>query len=104
MPGFVQIAAPDRLAWPDYSGNTMLQSLGNLSVNPNAGLLFVDFEAGATLQLTGQAKIFWEGARLAGIPGAQRLIEFTIREALETGAALGLRWRLVEYSPVNPRT
>jgi hypothetical protein len=51
---------PHRLAFPDYSGNRMFQTLGNLAVNPRAGLLFVDWETGSTLQLTGRAQIIWD--------------------------------------------
>ena len=41
----------------------MFQTLGNLSVDPRAGLLFVDFASGATLQLSGRAQIVWEPER-----------------------------------------
>lgn len=47
------------LEFPDYSGNTMFNTLGNIAINPRAGLLFLDFEGGATLQLTGEAWIDW---------------------------------------------
>lgn len=56
-PGFVQRRGPDELVWPDYPGNNMFNSLGNLLVNPHCGLLFVDFETGATLQLNGRAEV-----------------------------------------------
>src|ERR1041385_7666189 len=41
-PGFVRVTAPDELAFPDYDGNGMFKSLGNLAVNASVGLLFVD--------------------------------------------------------------
>ena len=47
----------DRLWIPDYAGNNMYNTLGNLSVNPTAGLLFIDFDTGDTLQLSGVADI-----------------------------------------------
>ncbi len=56
-PGFVRMHSPARLSWPDYDGNAMFNSLGNLVVNPHCGLLFVDFETGATLQLRGRAEV-----------------------------------------------
>lgn len=55
--GFVQMRGPNELAWPDYPGNNMFNSLGNLLVNPRCGLLFVDFETGATLQRNGVAEV-----------------------------------------------
>jgi hypothetical protein len=45
------------LSWPDYPGNNMFNSLGNLLVNPRCGLLFVDFERAAALQLLGRAEV-----------------------------------------------
>src|SRR5215468_7379897 len=39
-PGFVRITGPDDLAFPDYDGNGMFKSLGNMAINPNVGLLF----------------------------------------------------------------
>src|SRR5215510_2712261 len=39
-PGFVRITGPDELAFPDYDGNGMFKSLGNMAINPNVGLLF----------------------------------------------------------------
>ncbi|WP_341527610.1 pyridoxamine 5'-phosphate oxidase family protein [Nostoc sp. UHCC 0302] len=102
FPGFVQILDSQKLVFPDYAGNNMFQTLGNLVVNPNAGLLFIDFAAGHTLQITGKAKVIWETKRLAAFPGAQRLVEFDISQVWETRNASSLRWRFEEYSPANP--
>jgi predicted pyridoxine 5'-phosphate oxidase superfamily flavin-nucleotide-binding protein len=101
-PGFIQVRGDNALAWPDYSGNNMFQSLGNLMANPQAGLLFIDFEAGRTLQLTGTAKIVWDADKARDFPGAQRLLEFSIEKVIETNAAFSNRWKFLEYSPVNP--
>ncbi len=63
--GFVHVAS-DGLWWPDFPGNNMFNSFGNLLVDPTAALLFVDFRSGATLQLTGTASVHWDtesGAR-----------------------------------------
>jgi len=54
-PGFVRILDERRIAFPDYNGNSMFNTLGNLTVNPHAALLFIDFDSGRTLQLTGRA-------------------------------------------------
>ena len=76
--GFVHVRAPDRLVIPDYSGNMMFNTLGNLTVDPRAGLLLVDFEHGGTLQLSGRARIDWDPAAREGMPGAERVVEFEI--------------------------
>jgi uncharacterized protein len=56
--GFVRIDGPE-LWWPDYAGNNMFNSMGNIAVNPEAALLFVDFATGATVQLSGRAELWW---------------------------------------------
>lgn len=61
-PGFVH-AEPTRITWPDYSGNNMFNTLGNLLVEPRCGLLFVDFETGVSLRVEGSASVAWEGER-----------------------------------------
>jgi predicted pyridoxine 5'-phosphate oxidase superfamily flavin-nucleotide-binding protein len=63
-PGFVTVETPGRLSWPDYPGNNMFNSLGNLAVQPRCGLLFVDFATGATLQLRGRAVVEGDETRL----------------------------------------
>ena len=81
----------------------MFQSLGNLSVYSNAGLLFVDFENGGTLQLTGEAEVIWDKQQALRFPGAKRLLRFHLCEVIATEEAFSQRWQLVEYSPANPR-
>jgi uncharacterized protein len=103
FPGFVEVLSPTQLRFPDYAGNNMFQTLGNLTVNPKAGLLFIDFEQGHTLQLTGTTAIVWEKERFSTIPGAQRLIEFTLEAAIVTHNATPQRWTLGTYSPANPK-
>lgn len=61
-PGFVR-AEPTRLTWPDYPGNNMFNTLGNLLADPRCGLLFVDFTTGATLRVEGRAKVDWSEER-----------------------------------------
>ena len=101
-PGFVRFIDDDTLVWPDYVGNMMFQSLGNLTVNPPAGLVFFDFSAGHTLQLTGKAEIIWDPHQHPGFPGAQRLIQLHIERAIDIAENLPRGWRFAEYSPFNP--
>lgn len=102
-PGFVRVTDDRTVVWPDYAGNGMFQSLGNLTVAPRCGLLLVDFTDGTALQLSGTARIEWDGPRVTAAPGAERVIEVTIQRAIETRGASPLRWRLFERSPFNPR-
>jgi len=103
MPGFVRVIDDKTLGFPDYTGNNMFNTLGNLAVNPQASLLFVDFASGDTLQMTGEARIIWDADQVAAFAGAQRLVEFKVTEALQTSQAFPLRWRFLEASPFNPQ-
>ncbi len=59
-PGFVRVVNESTLRIPDYPGNSMFNTLGNFSVNPKSGLLFVDFKERKMLQLIGKAEILWQ--------------------------------------------
>jgi hypothetical protein len=102
-PGFAEVADNGRrLAFPDYSGNRMFQTLGNLAVNPRTGLLFLDWETGNTLQLTGRAQIIWDAQALMSRPGAERLVEVRLDAVHEHERAMPARWSLIEPHPRNP--
>ncbi|WP_329299679.1 pyridoxamine 5'-phosphate oxidase family protein [Streptomyces sp. NBC_00659] len=94
-PGFVHVDTPGELSWPDYPGNSMFLTLGNLAADPRAGLLFLDWTSGTALQLTGTA-------RTEFTPDGERTVRFTLAEAVETSAASPLRWSPPAYSPANP--
>jgi uncharacterized protein len=102
-PGFVQVLDARRLRIPDYAGNNMFQTLGNIAADPRVGLLFVDFDTGTTLQLTGRARILWERADFAELKGAERALEVEIDAIVEIAGHGPLGWRFLEYSPFNPR-
>lgn len=92
QPGFVRVEDERHLLFPDYAGNNHYNTLGNLLLDPRAGLVFVDFEGGSLLQLTGRATIEWEATDLERFPGARRMIAFELDEAVEVEGALPLRW------------
>ncbi|MER8012205.1 pyridoxamine 5'-phosphate oxidase family protein [Streptomyces sp. NPDC094149] len=101
-PGFVEVLSPTKLRWPEYAGNAMFMTLGNLLVNPKAGLLIPDWDSGSFLHLTGTASTDWNPEHAAQVPGAQRLVEFDITEVVEVSGASPLRWSAPEYSRFNP--
>lgn len=78
-PGFVRVDG-DTLWWPDYHGNNMFNSLGNLASDDEASLLFLDFTTGETLRLSGTARVEWTAP---GVPGDDdhtgRRVRFTPR-------------------------
>ncbi|WP_040780439.1 pyridoxamine 5'-phosphate oxidase family protein [Nocardia pneumoniae] len=98
-PGFLQVLSPTRLRWPDYRGNSMFMTLGNIEVNPRCGILIPDWATGAALQLTGTGELVWGPETFA--TGAQCSIDFTIEEVIERRGG-ALRWGAAELSPVNP--
>ena len=99
-PGLVIVAHETSLIFPDYSGNCMFNTLGNLLINPRSGLLFFDFQTGDTLQLTGEADILWEPQHTQRFPGAKRVVAFRVEETLHIERALPLYWKFEGYSPV----
>ena len=90
--GFVQVLDDVTLRFPDYAGNNHYNTIGNLVLDPRAGYLFIDFETGSLLQLTGTTSIDWDSEELAKFPGARRLVTLDIKEIIELPAAVGLRW------------
>ncbi|KKC02179.1 pyridoxamine 5'-phosphate oxidase family protein [Mycobacterium nebraskense] len=68
-PGFVRVDSPNRLWWPDFPGNNMFNSYGNLAVDDEAALLFIDFDTGAALHVTGTARVRWTTPGAAGDDG-----------------------------------
>ena len=97
--GFVRVDADGTLTVPDFVGNYFFNTIGNLQVNPRAGLLYIDFENGDLLYLAVEAQIIWDGPEVAAFEGAKRLLRFTVREMLRTEAALPLRWGAAAQSP-----
>jgi hypothetical protein len=97
-PGFVEAAAK-RLTFPDYGGNNMFNTLGNLTVNPAIGLLFFGFDSGRALQISGHATIDWNPERAAQFPLAQRVIDVAIEVVRDVQHATSLRYRFIGYSP-----
>jgi len=99
LPGFARVESPTHLSFPDYPGNKMFNTLGNVDVNPSVGLLFFNFETGGTLQLTGRASVDWAESRAQQFKGAQRVIDVEIGEIREVVEATALRYRFEAYSP-----
>jgi ferredoxin-NADP reductase/predicted pyridoxine 5'-phosphate oxidase superfamily flavin-nucleotide-binding protein len=90
-PGFVHVADATNLKIPDYAGNNFFNTIGNLISDPHIGLLFIDFETGGLLHVSGRATIDWDpkGAHDAN---ALRMINVEIDAIVERPAAVSLRW------------
>ena len=80
MPGFVRVTGPSDLAFPDYDGNGMFKSLGNLVVNPEVGMLFIDLhERPRRLRVNGSATVSRDDPLLAETIGAQLIVRVQAR-------------------------
>jgi len=86
-PGFVRVGDDGRIGFPDYPGNNMFNTLGNLAGHPRVGLLFVDFATGDLLHVAGRASL---------PEGPERRVEVRVEEVRETRGGSPLRWELVE--------
>jgi len=100
-PGFVRVLDDDTLLVPDYAGNNFFNTLGNLTLDPRAGLLFVDFASGDLLQLSGGVEISWDGPEVAAFEGAERAWRFALDEGVYLEDAIPLRWEFGDYAPTT---
>ncbi|HSC84504.1 MAG TPA: pyridoxamine 5'-phosphate oxidase family protein [Pseudomonas sp.] len=101
--GFVRVEG-NRLTIPDYAGNLFFNTLGNLQVNPVAGLLFVDFASGDLLQLNGHAELLLNSPLIKAFEGAERLWTVDVEQVVLRPAALSLRWQFHDYAPTSLMT
>ncbi|QTN27857.1 pyridoxamine 5'-phosphate oxidase family protein [Rhodoferax sp. AJA081-3] len=98
-PGFVKVEDERTFLVPDFTGNFFFMTFGNLELNPRAGVLFVDFETGDLITLTGTAEVVWDGDALKAFDGAERAWRFRIDAGWRLREALPLRWAFRELSP-----
>jgi predicted pyridoxine 5'-phosphate oxidase superfamily flavin-nucleotide-binding protein len=102
-PGFVRVTGPSELAFPDYDGNGMFKSLGNIAVNPDVGLLFIDFERPRRLRVNGTASISRDDPLMASTVGAQMIVRVTARAIFPNCPRYIPTMRLAEPSIYTPR-
>jgi predicted pyridoxine 5'-phosphate oxidase superfamily flavin-nucleotide-binding protein len=103
VPGFVQIVDDQTLAFPDYDGNGMFKSLGNILANPKVGLLFVDFEHPNRMRVSGTASISDTDPLLGEFPGAQMIVRVRAERIFPNCPRYIHRMHLVEHSVYAPR-
>jgi len=99
--GFVRTSERGRhtvLSFPDFSGNDLFNTLGNLKLDPRAGLVFLDFEVGDLLQLTGEARVEWGASPVEAFPGVDRFVHFEVHEGRLARDVVTLRWSRPELA------
>lgn len=103
-PGFVRAESDRSFIFPDFSGNLHFNTVGNILMNPKTGFLFIDFDTGDLIYMTGRAEIVWDGDDLDSFTGAERLVRFHATQVMRVGRSLPIRFEFNEYSPVLERT
>ena len=98
-PGFVRGGDDKTLTIPDYMGNNHYNTFGNFIENAKAGLLFLDFENGHLVTLTGTVEILWDSPETKYFEGAEQLWRFHLDHGRKLKYALPLRWKLQAFSP-----
>lgn len=102
-PGFVRVVDDHTIAFPVYNGNGMFLTAGNLAVNPKVGLLFIDWETGTRLRMSGRASIDPDDPLVGTYPGAQFVVRVRAREVFANCRRYVHHYELVERSPFVPR-
>jgi uncharacterized protein len=97
-------SGPLEMRIPDYAGNSMSITFGNLVVNPAAGLVAPDFEYGRILQLTGRAQVVFDSDDPVNASGGtHRSLVFHMNEWPELALPAGVKSELLDHSPFNPK-
>jgi hypothetical protein len=103
-PGFIEVLDGETLRIPDYAGNSMFNTFGNLVVDPAAGLVVPDFEHGRALLLTGRAEILFNGDDpIDATGGTHRFLVFHMEGWLQLTLPAAVKSEFIDYSPFNPR-
>ena len=103
-PGFVRVLDEHTIAFPSYDGNGMYLSAGNVLVNPNVGLLFIDFEGRKRMRLNGVASIDPDDPLAAEWPEAQLVVRVRAKEVFPNCARYIHEYRLVQRSRFVPKS
>ena len=101
-PGFVRTLNEKSIVFPSFDGNGMFYSMGNISANPEVGLLFVDFETPNRLRIQGRAELVFAGPLLASYPGADLVVNLEISQVWVNCPRYVHKMTKVEASPYVP--
>jgi predicted pyridoxine 5'-phosphate oxidase superfamily flavin-nucleotide-binding protein len=101
-PGFVRVVDPRTLAFPNYDGNGMFLSMGNIAQSHKVGMLFIDFERPRRMRLSGEARISENDPLLADYPEAQLIVRVAVTPGFPNCPRYSHRYQLVERSSYVP--
>jgi predicted pyridoxine 5'-phosphate oxidase superfamily flavin-nucleotide-binding protein len=103
VPGFVRVVDEATLEIPDYDGNGMYRSWGNVRANPRVALLFIDFETPKRLRVNGSAELLLDPASCAAHVGAVFVVRVRATGIFPNCPRYIHRMQLVEESVHSPR-
>jgi len=103
LPGFVRVLDARTLAFPDYDGNGMYRTWGNVLVNPNVGLLFLDFEKPKRIRVNGTARLSADDPLRADFPGSVFVVRVAADKIFPNCPRYLHKMQLVEHSAYAPR-
>lgn len=103
LPGFVRVLDDTTLAMPDFDGNGMYRSWGNVLANPHVGLLFIDFEQPRRLRVNGRATLDPQDPLLGDWPGAVFVIRIAAEQIFPNCPRYIHKMQLAEHSVYAPR-
>ena len=103
LPGFVRVLDDRTLAIPDYDGNGMYRTWGNVLVNPHVGLLFLDFEHPKRIRVNGTARVTEDDPLRTEYPGSVFIVRITVTRIFPNCPRYIHKMQLVEHSVYAPR-
>ncbi len=103
-PGFVTVVDDQTLAFPNYDGNGMYLSMGNVNATHRVGLLFIDLEHQRRMRVDGTAEIHFEDPLIARYPAAQFIVRVRADRVYPNCPRYIHRYQLVERSKFVPRS
>ena len=103
-PGFIRVIDEHTVAFPNFDGNGMYLSMGNVLVNPSVGMLFIDFERGHRMRLNGIASIDPADPLMAEYPEAQFIVRVRAREVFPNCPRYIHQMKLVQRSKFVPKS
>lgn len=99
LAGFIDVLDQQTLMVPDYQGNYFFNTLGNLLVNPKAGLLVIDYQSGDLLHLAAEVEMVFDQTIIRQYPRAERLLKLHVKQMIRVYGPISLAWGAAEVSP-----
>jgi predicted pyridoxine 5'-phosphate oxidase superfamily flavin-nucleotide-binding protein len=103
LPGFLRVIDERSLAFPDYDGNGMYRTWGNVLVNPHVGLLLIDFEQAKRIRINGSAQVREDDPLRSEFPGSVLIVRVTATQIFPNCPRYIHKMQVIEHSAYAPR-